>query len=111
MVYDSETLVALHQFTPAGEERYRRFLEDEGTRIIYRAQHPFRYYAAAVRDALLGFFRHWSASERGRSIEDRIRDSESRGAGSIPAGPASENQFNNGAVSEMEYERDLKSRA
>lgn len=49
--------------------------------------------------------------ERGRSIADRIRGSEPRGAGSIPAGPTSENQFNNGAVSEMEYERDLKSRA
>ena len=57
MVYDAKTFVALHRLTPAGEERYRRFLEDEGTRIIYRAQHPFRYYAVALRDALLGFFR------------------------------------------------------
>ena len=37
MVYDTKTLVVLHQLTPDGEERYKRFLEDEGTRILYRA--------------------------------------------------------------------------
>ena len=37
MVYDTKTLVVLHQLTPDGEKRYRQFLEDEGTRILYRA--------------------------------------------------------------------------
>ena len=37
MVYDTKTLVVLHQLTPDGEERYKQFLEDEDTRILYRA--------------------------------------------------------------------------
>ena len=37
MVYDTKTLVVLHQLTPDGEKHYRQFLEDEGTRILYRA--------------------------------------------------------------------------
>ncbi len=50
MVYDAKTLVVLHRLTPDGEERYRQFLEDEGTRILYRAQHPVKYYAGLVID-------------------------------------------------------------
>ena len=52
MVYDAKTLVVLHRLTPDGEERYRQFLEDEGTRILYRAQHPVKYYAGVVVGAL-----------------------------------------------------------
>ena len=52
MVYDTKTLVVLHRLTPDGEERYRQFLEDEGARILYRAQHPVKYYASIAFDAL-----------------------------------------------------------
>ena len=50
MVYDAKTLVVLHRLTSDGEERYRQFLEDEGTRILYRAQHPVKYYSEVVID-------------------------------------------------------------
>lgn len=56
MVYDTKTLVALHGLTAKGEERYRKFLEDEGTRIIYRAQHPFRYRWEALVELLRNLF-------------------------------------------------------
>lgn len=52
MVYDTKTLVVLHQLTPDGEKRYRQFLEDEGTRILYRAQHPVKYYTKVIVCAL-----------------------------------------------------------
>ena len=57
MAYDAETLVVLHGLTSVGEERYRQFLEDEGTRILFRAQHPVRYYAELAVDALKLLFR------------------------------------------------------
>lgn len=57
MVYDTKTLKVLHGLTPKGEKDYRKFLEDEGTRILYKAQHPVRYYAEAFMEWLRGLLR------------------------------------------------------
>ena len=37
MVVNDETKVALHQLTEIGKQRYRKYLEDEGTRILREA--------------------------------------------------------------------------
>jgi len=57
MVYYTKTLVVLHGLTPRGEEEYRKFLEDEGTRILYKAQHPIRYYSETILDFFRRIFR------------------------------------------------------
>ena len=38
MVVNDETKVALHQLTEIGKQRYRKYLEDEGTRILREAK-------------------------------------------------------------------------
>ena len=52
MVYDLETFAVLHRLTPEGEKRYRQFLEDKGTEIIFRSEHPVRYWFGRI----IGFF-------------------------------------------------------
>lgn len=53
MVYDSKTFQNLHNLTDEGLQNYRDMLEREADRILYRHEHPFKYYWGVVRD----FFR------------------------------------------------------
>ena len=50
MVYDSETLEVLHGLTEQGETEYRKMLEAAADDILYRSEHPFRWFAERVRE-------------------------------------------------------------
>jgi len=50
MVYDSETLEVLHGLTERGETEYRKMLETAADDILYRSEHPFRWFAERVRE-------------------------------------------------------------
>lgn len=56
MVYYSKTLKLLHKLTPKGKKIYQQFLEDEGTKILYRAAHPIKWRIDAIIEWFKFFF-------------------------------------------------------
>lgn len=56
MVYDSKTLRVLHPLTSEGKERYSKFLEDEGTRLLEEAKHPILSKIKFIVDFVKLFF-------------------------------------------------------
>lgn len=52
MVYDSETLEALHELTDDGAVEYKKMLEAAADDILYRSEHPFRWFTERVRETV-----------------------------------------------------------
>ena len=44
MVYYEKTYVPCHDLTKEGEVAYRKFLERKADEILFRHQHPFRWF-------------------------------------------------------------------
>jgi hypothetical protein len=43
MAYDSNTFQVFHRLTDLGKEHYRKMLEAEADRILFKHEHPFKY--------------------------------------------------------------------
>lgn len=43
MVYDTETLEALHGLTEEGEVEYRKMLERAADELLFKSQHPVKW--------------------------------------------------------------------
>lgn len=52
MVYDSKTYQILHGLTPEGEAEYRKMLEEKADEILFRHQHPVRWFLLKIREKL-----------------------------------------------------------
>ena len=50
MVYDSKTFQNLHQLTDIGLENYRDMLEKEADRILFKHEHPFKYWWQKLKE-------------------------------------------------------------
>jgi hypothetical protein len=50
MVYDSKTFQILHNLTEDGLDNYREMLEREADRILFKHQHPFKYYWQKLKE-------------------------------------------------------------
>lgn len=54
MVYESKSLMLCHEPTEAGRDEYQRLLEAEADAILFRAQHPFRWFWRKIAGFFLG---------------------------------------------------------
>ena len=50
MVYDAKTFRVLHGLTPRGRDAYHKMLEDEADEILFKHQHPFRWFAGKIAE-------------------------------------------------------------
>jgi len=50
MVYDSKTYELLHRPTPEGRALYRVMLEEKATELIFKHEHPFRWFFQKLKE-------------------------------------------------------------
>lgn len=50
MVYDSKTYELLHRPTPEGLVLYREMLEEKATELIFRHEHPVRWFFIKLKE-------------------------------------------------------------
>lgn len=50
MVIDKD-LKPLHKLTEVGEEHYKKFLEEKADEILFKHQHPFKWFMQKIADA------------------------------------------------------------
>ena len=50
MVIDNKELKPLHELTEEGKRNYQKFLEDRADEIIYKSEHPFKYFFGKILD-------------------------------------------------------------
>lgn len=57
MVYYTDTLIPCHRLTRSGEIEYRKMLEEKADEILFKHEHPVRYYLGVVREFFRNVFR------------------------------------------------------
>ena len=50
MVYETKSLRICHKLTPEGEEAYRKMLEEKADEILFRHEHPVRWFVSKVKE-------------------------------------------------------------
>ena len=56
MVYYTQTLELCHMPTKIGEKNYRKFLEHEADKILFKHMHPIKWVIMTIKDSFVETF-------------------------------------------------------